>query len=42
MKSIESNYSWKRALCLYKTAFFLFDNRAHLDNPEGQVEVESH
>ena len=39
MKRTESNYSWKRVLLLYKRAP-LFGN-GHLDNPEGQVEVES-
>ena len=38
MKRIESNYSWKRALCLYRRAPFL--TKRHLDNLEGQVEVD--
>lgn len=34
------NTSWKRALSLHETAPFCL-TKGHLDDPEGQVEVES-
>ena len=34
------NYSWKRALCIYKRGPFCL-TKGHLDNLKGQVEVKS-
>ena len=39
MKRIESNYSWKKGLFAYIKDHLCL-TKGHLENPEGQAEVE--